>query len=468
VFVLRLLIVAAVVAALAGTVWWIWRVRPVAGRIVAVGVVLRVTGGLATFAISYWRLPIFADLHQDPGFWDLAPDAAFYYSLASRAARSGLELIDWGGPSPLYVWLLALALRLFGDTPATSILLNLIGYVASCALLTRFLAAPSPPVTARAAIVTLASITFSPILLLSGTQALKDNVFSTLVVLALTGAALALGHPAHRLAVLLGGGMLWTSLFAIAGIRFYYALFLWAVVTGVLVLFIVHPGWTGLGARLIRAAGLPVLLWTALMSGGGPYYHTFTAPLRDISLLPSSWRAADRASPVDIGGEVVARMDEARSNFIRAGGATNVGATPRAQQRRRDVPDAGPGVRERLESSVVGLSLLVLPVSLLRALSVVDFSGGRGLLFVADIDTVFTVAMALAGLACVVGCWADARRNVPFVACAGLLAVATALSMAYVVTNYGTLWRLRLMMAMPLWLLPLALSRLPSSPHSTR
>jgi hypothetical protein len=47
---------------------------------------------------------------------------------------------------------------------------------------------------------------------------------------------------------------------------------------------------------------------------------------------------------------------------------------------------------------------------------------------------------------------------VPYVVFATGLTVALALPMAYVVTNFGTLFRLRLMVAAVLWCLPLALS----------
>jgi hypothetical protein len=40
-----------------------------------------------------------------------------------------------------------------------------------------------------------------------------------------------------------------------------------------------------------------------------------------------------------------------------------------------------------------------------------------------------------------------------------VLVVMTSLLMAYVVTNYGTLFRLRLLSVVPLWVLPLAVLR---------
>jgi hypothetical protein len=48
--------------------------------------------------------------------------------------------------------------------------------------------------------------------------------------------------------------------------------------------------------------------------------------------------------------------------------------------------------------------------------------------------------------------------RLPFVVFALVLATTTAMLLGYVVTNYGTLWRLRSLVVVPLWLLVLALS----------
>jgi hypothetical protein len=48
--------------------------------------------------------------------------------------------------------------------------------------------------------------------------------------------------------------------------------------------------------------------------------------------------------------------------------------------------------------------------------------------------------------------------RLPFVLFVLILATTTAMLLGYVVTNYGTLWRLRAMVAVPLWVLVVALS----------
>jgi len=84
--------------------------------------------------------------------------------------------------------------------------------------------------------------------------------------------------------------------------------------------------------------------------------------------------------------------------------------------------------------------------------------GGRGLLFITDADTVFFDGTLAASL----GVLLAARRRVaswlPLVWFAGSLALVSALSMAYVVTNFGTMFRLRLIVAAPIWILPALLA----------
>jgi hypothetical protein len=99
-----------------------------------------------------------------------------------------------------------------------------------------------------------------------------------------------------------------------------------------------------------------------------------------------------------------------------------------------------------------GSALLFVPISVLRALSIVEFPGGRGLLFVTDIDTLIIDA----GLAAALYLLFLARRNpdLPVIVFVVVFAGLTTIALAYVVTNFGTLFRLRLLAVTPLWMLP--------------
>jgi hypothetical protein len=115
---------------------------------------------------------------------------------------------------------------------------------------------------------------------------------------------------------------------------------------------------------------------------------------------------------------------------------------------------------------------LFVPISVLKSASFVDFQGGRNLLLVTDVDTVFFDLLIGIGLISVVSSWKRVLRD-PATVCFLLCFVgATTLLMAYVVTNYGTLFRLRLIIAAPIWILPMSVSmagartpsRAPSAP----
>ncbi len=113
---------------------------------------------------------------------------------------------------------------------------------------------------------------------------------------------------------------------------------------------------------------------------------------------------------------------------------------------------------EHLKTMAIGLAIVFVPISVLKSLSVVDFPGGRGFLPIADLDTVFQDVAIL----CLLGLVWTRRHAIgtrlPFVAFCVMLAGTTAVLLGYVVTNYGTLFRMRPMMAIPLCVLVVALS----------
>jgi hypothetical protein len=93
----------------------------------------------------------------------------------------------------------------------------------------------------------------------------------------------------------------------------------------------------------------------------------------------------------------------------------------------------------------------------LRATGLVSCPGGGRMLLLTDVDTVF---LDLSIAACLYFVWRERTRirdRWPLVALVAALGVVSALLVGYVVTNYGTLFRLRLMAAVPLWLLPVTL-----------
>ena len=120
-----------------------------------------------------------------------------------------------------------------------------------------------------------------------------------------------------------------------------------------------------------------------------------------------------------------------------------------------------------------GLAILFIPISLLQALSVLEIAGGRGLLSVADLDTIFLDATILFIFVLLWKRRDTIGDRLPFVVFGLTLSSVTAFLLGYVVTNFGTLWRMRPLVAIPIWLLVVALSppaarrRAPTMPTSS-
>ena len=111
-----------------------------------------------------------------------------------------------------------------------------------------------------------------------------------------------------------------------------------------------------------------------------------------------------------------------------------------------------------MSAIATGLGLLFVPVSLLRALSLVDLTNRGALLVMSDLDTLFMDLTIVTAIVLLVRRRSMIGDRLPYVCFVATLGLAAGLLMAYIVTNFGTLFRLRLMVAAPLWMLPLALS----------
>jgi len=114
-----------------------------------------------------------------------------------------------------------------------------------------------------------------------------------------------------------------------------------------------------------------------------------------------------------------------------------------------------------------GLLVFFVPISLLETMAGLDIGGGRGLLHLTDIDTVL---MDVAILSVFALTWTRRRTigtRLPIVLFSAILFGTAVILLAYSVTNFGTLWRLRPMAVMPLWALTIALSSRPEPPSDT-
>jgi hypothetical protein len=115
-------------------------------------------------------------------------------------------------------------------------------------------------------------------------------------------------------------------------------------------------------------------------------------------------------------------------------------------------------LKEHLVTAATGVAIVFVPLSIIRAVAQVPFSGGRGLLALIDLDTVY---MDVATVLVLVLLWKRRKsigNRLPFVVFGLVLSATTALLLGYVVTNFGTLWRMRPLIEVPLWVLIVALS----------
>jgi hypothetical protein len=447
-FVGNLLACALVAWSLLWLCRWIKRQDRLIGLIVELGLALRLWSGLLLFGISYLKLPILQRLYLGDGFWDLAPDARGYFWGATIAAEEGLRTVaDWSA-SPAFVKVLALWMRAVGTSPASAVLLNACSYVGIAAILVAARRRDQSTAARRAVLLSVLAFTLSPALLVFGTQALKDQFFTLLMVAACAaiwaGFSALRASPRRRDLGTAAAAVVTVALltYLIAGIRPYLSFLLVLILAAVLAAGARRKTLRQAPAYLGACLLIVAILWTSFKLGAGAYYGYYES-----SLL--------RTVGITVSPQPVGALLAAREGFIKAGGATNV--VPRIRHRE----GAGLLVQawEHAAQLALGTAVVLVPISLLRWLSVVDFEGGRGLLMVTDLDTLF---IDLTGVAVAVLLWRSWRSRQPnfdyAVFTATLCAVVTGL-MAFVVTNYGSLFRLRLMTATLLWVLPLAMVR---------
>jgi hypothetical protein len=411
------------------------------GWIVAAGLVTRGLGGALLFWTSFLGWPFASSLQLGAGVWFFALDGLEYSRLAAAAASQGLAGIaslSADLPSPFYIRALALFMWLFGTAASTALALNLVAHLALCAVIVSAAHVLQTPRWQLLAALTVANV--MPSWILWSLQPLKDPVFFALVA----GFGLATmrllgqirGRWSERLPFMAGQA---AALYAMAGIRWYYA-----------VLALIATAAAALVQALRRPFSLPTFaatgLWLLLLAqvipiAAGPY-------------LPPWVRGALRPAPATVATiaaapqEAVAQVAEARAGAERVGGATAI-----------EVPGP-PSVARRL---VAGIAAMWLPRFVGNELGVVQLTGGRGFWLIADLDTLlFTVVMA--GSLVLTG--AALRRGARFTgATLPLLSVTVVLAglLVYQSANFGTLFRLRAMVAVGFLLLPFTV-RHPSEP----
>lgn len=419
---------------------WVWRQSPMIGAILAAGILVRAAVGIGLFWVSYLDLPLGRSLHSGDGFWSLAPDSRMYFDYGATVIQSGFEGLPFRVSSPFFVTTVASWMRLVGIAPAAGVFLNLFLLVGTCVLIVWVYRPQNDWRRDLPCAVMIAALSLSPAQVIHSSQVMKDQLFAGLMTLVAIGAIGVLLPLVHRAGAARDRSLRWGLLalaaaaYAIGGIRPYYAVIVWASLAVVLILFIVRQPAERLVAYACTSCLVLVVVWTAYGFGAR-----------------SDYIGPKGASPAGLVSELQIWLEVSRLGFLTRPGGTNMVA-----------PDAPEGLygppADRLRAGFIGMTALVVPISALKALSVVEFAGGRGLLAIADVDALFGTAAIAFVLTLLVRRRREIGERLPFVVFGLVLATVTAALLGYVVTNFGTLFRLRYLMAVPVWLLPLALA----------
>ena len=428
---------ALILLALAYACRWIWGIERRLGILVSTGLAIRLMLASVLFWVSYLGLPPLASLQLGGGFWKMALDAQVYYALGLHAAEQGLFSVPLGAPSRTYVLALAVWMTVAGTSPFSAVLLNATCYVGTCAAIVAVLRGLGKSQLRRAGIPIVATISASPMLLFVSTQALKDSFFTLFAIVISIGVwwvTSLLTRPSRESWGRLAPGTLALGLgiFMTAGVRVYFPVIATACYGLALLASFAYSrrsSW-----RLTAATSvLTVAFAAASLTLGSDEGRSYLA----------------LAMRADSPSQFFNMVERARSGFQKSAGTTNV-ARP-----------AEGGSEDRSKNLLVGLATLFVPLTFLRAVSIVNTSGSLAMVVLGDLDTLFFDVTVIAMGIVAFRLWRVSEKNVPYLVFTLSLALLLSALMAYTVTNVGTLVRLRLMVLAPCWALPFAFVQLP-------
>jgi hypothetical protein len=452
----------------------LWRLCRAQPKIVVAGFLIRALAGQALFWISYLRLPVARSLQLGNGLWFFAIDGPFYLGYATKLAARGpvaILLDPEQYPSLFFVQVLSLCVSAFGSPASVALLLNCAAYLLTCAIITRIARTRND--------IVLAAIACSPALILFSLQPLKDTLF--LLLIAAMVAAFRRWEEWWRAggtwatwAHFLGYALATCAvIYALAGIRWYFAVIACGAATIFLVLTAQQAqrrGWA-----FVTSAVLLLLLAQSIRLGAHdlpPSYHRLLNPMTALQWRPSATQK---------------HLVEVRKGFDSTPGATTVAeggalakpeiaGTPattiaEVQTQPPKIAPVAPASREEPASNVpprwtsriiTGFAAMFLPRFLGESLGLIRVGGGRGLWLFAEADTLL---FDLVLLYAIVHCSRSLRRGrakmtATFVFCV-LVFVMTAGPILYTVSNFGTLFRLRLMVYCIAAVLPVTLREIP-------
>jgi hypothetical protein len=470
--------VQALLTAAAG--WLLWKAwhrlmhrDSVVGRIVGAGLLLRAFGAQVLFWVSFLGLPIARRLQDGDGFWKFAVDAEMYFDLSRSLVVKGwpeILLVDRTLPSPAYLQILAVFLLFFGLAVMVGALLNLFAYLVCCEVVLRLgrLDGRSRMPT----LVALAALSFSPSLVIWSTQPLKDVFFISMVAVFVAACAQwRRGWLAtdRRWLPLLGTlALLLVTLYAVAGIRWYFGILL-CIVSLPFLLVTVFASRRWIVAAIVNLLAFLLLLQVAAFISG-PY---LPAPLA--RMLHGS------AAPQETAQNLVSVVEKSREGFDQTGGKSQIQEGETLARVDRTVKPAATAVKVagpavKVEPAVVqppqaeavprstigriaaGMIAVVVPRFISERLGIIHVGGGGGLWPVVEADTLLFDMLLIIVIFHVVSAAAAGGLRDPSFWLIALMTGGITVLLTYTISNFGTLFRHRSMILLGLSLL-LAVSR---------
>ena len=440
------------------------RSAPLAAHLFTIGLLARLAIGLG-LAMSWLAAGTPNGIDGPDPRW--FPDAQMYYVAAVDAAANGLGRVEDTEASPVFVRTLALWMRFTGDTHAGAHLLNVLVFAGLCVGICVVATRRGDRRGQQVAALVIGAFALSPNLIILASQPLKDTLFfGALACVAISLEELLSDDPVRPVrlrAVPLAGILL--GVYVMSGMRAYFGLMILGLLGAVLAFraLMLTSRRAVPWPYLARAAVLLAVVWLGCRIGGGPYYSLFVDPFLapvTVRLDAAVSRVREAAgfgagtastTPAVPDGGLLSVVERSRRGFETSGGATNM-APPELDRSTRT------GVMSRLAGALLGLGAVFVPVSLLRATGLVTFEGGGRFLLLTAVDTLYldgAVAWCLVFVwrrrTAITGGWTLAAVLL-------LLGTVGAVLVGYVVTNYGTLFRLRLLAVVPFWLLPLVVA----------
>ncbi len=442
----------AAVAVGAGIVWLVSEVRRASrtlALIMASGLLLRFVLGLSLFWVAEHNLPVLQSLRTPDGVWTFALDSAGYLHDSTIMAEEGYFAIP-AGLSPDYVVWLTAWMRLVGATAAAAPYLNLTLFALLCWLIVRTSAPTGRDRDDLPQLVTVGSFAFSPALLFHGSQALKDDLCAALLGVACVGALhLFYQHDAGGGSHRRTAGLLTVvaAAYFLAGLRGYAAGLVGCATAAAAALPWVYRSSSRRALALWSGATLVVVIGVGAVLRNGAAGEAAAARVESA-----------RQSAIALGSRALRVPDRLRHSFHKTGGNTNLAEGP--------VPARGEPMRpstwmQRGRGLATGLGAIFVPMTVLQATGAVHLGMGTALRVATDVDTLFLDASILATIILLARRRVAVRWHLRYVCFALTLCLATTGFMAYIVTNFGTLFRLRVMLAVPIWMLGLAVVRGP-------